>query len=127
MVHHTFVVAPASGPICDFCSCRPVTARYTAKTFELHPGAFPLSSLHQMSVGDWAACSDCEKMLDANDWEGIVARAVFYFFKHHPEIELLFTGTALDNVKKQMRAEFWNLYRQLRENELSKAESAGYD
>lgn len=122
---HINITAPKEGPICDFCSCRPVTARYKAKTFEMKSAIFPLSSLHQVSEGDWAACSDCEKLLDAYDWEGIVARAVTYFFKNHPELELMcrLTGMAFDDFKTQMKEDFWSLYRQLRENGCTKANS----
>lgn len=111
------IVAPPDGPLCDFCSCRPVTARYHAKDFEMESVNISLP-VHQQSIGDWAACSDCENMLDANDWEGIVARAVTYFYKNHPELEAmcLLTGMKFEDFKRQMKEDFWHLYRQLREN-----------
>jgi len=130
MVHRMFIVAPPTGPLCDFCSCRPVTARYKALTFEMQQSeACSISGLRQGSVGDWAACSDCEKMLDANDWEGIVARAVVYFIKHHPETEAMCAlgGISFDQFKRTMKEDFWNLYRQLRDKGFTKAKSAGYD
>ena len=122
---HFQIKAPASGPICDFCSQRPVTARYRAKTFEMKSAMFPVPALHQMSEGDWAACSDCEKMLDVNDWEGIVARAVTYFFRNHPELELMaeMTGMHAQEYRKMMKEDFWSLYRQLRENGCTKVKT----
>lgn len=113
------VVAPPSGPICDFCSHTPVVARYHANEFEMKSivGELPFG-LHQMSVGDWAACSDCEKLIDALDWEGLVARAVVTFFDNYPQLRHALT----DAQKKTLKEDFWNLYRQLRENGFTKAE-----
>lgn len=116
------VVPPPSGPICDFCSERPVTARYHAETFEMKSNLVE-TPFHQMSMGDWAACSDCEKLIDAYDWEGVVARAVTAFFRNHPELELTarMTGMTQREFRKMMKEDFWSLYRQLRQNKFSKS------
>jgi hypothetical protein len=72
--------------ICDFCSSKPVVARYHAADFEATPFSAGAVSFHQMSVGDWAACRECERLIDSSQWDQLVERAVFYFFVNNPEL-----------------------------------------
>jgi len=61
--------APPSGAICDFCSGRPVVFTYEAQDFET------VESVMQ-SVGAWAACAECAKLVDDRNIEGLLDRVL---------------------------------------------------
>lgn len=81
--------------ICDFCSEKPVVASYAADDFEATPFSVPGASLYQTSVGGWAACATCEKLIDANDWDRLLDRAVTTFFLKHPALLGMFSRERL--------------------------------
>lgn len=70
-------------PRCDFCSMTPVYAAYDAPDFKCNP--FSTDQLTQMSVGQWAACDICAKLVDKRDWEMLSRRAATMFVMFHPE------------------------------------------
>lgn len=75
--------------LCDFCSGRPVTARYNADDFHADTISAYAAKTHiefeSVSVGDWAACAHCEALIDAKDWDTLLTRAVTEFFHHNPQ------------------------------------------
>lgn len=70
--------------VCDFCSSQPVTARYKAKDFLMKPIQVEGIEVTGASIGDWAACKECEFLIDMNRWDEVVKRAVEKFFEFHP-------------------------------------------
>jgi hypothetical protein len=70
-------------PICDFCSDTPVVARYHAEDFLTVSNDILVSE----SVGDWAACSTCEALIDAGRWDDLINHAVERFFVVHPDMK----------------------------------------
>lgn len=68
------IIIVAGQIICDFCSSTPVVARYHADTFVVKaPG--PVVE----SVGDWAACHLCSRMIDTGDFDALLDHAVVSF------------------------------------------------
>jgi len=63
---------------CDFCSGRPIMARYHAESFVVE------SVTVFESCGDWAACSKCEALIDAGNWDELVRRVRHSMFVLHP-------------------------------------------
>lgn len=63
-------------PICDFCSEPKWARRFHCQDFimDVTPG-FPRYD----SKGDWLACSVCGSLIDAENWDGLVQRAVDVF------------------------------------------------
>lgn len=51
---------------CDFCSTRPVTFSVEAEDFE--------DAFGNISIGGWAACEECGKLIEANEREKLLAR-----------------------------------------------------
>lgn len=54
--------------LCDFCSRQPVTAAYPCRDFTV-PGT-PCGSL-----GAWAACQECARLIDTGQREALARRA----------------------------------------------------
>jgi len=54
--------------ICDFCNAPDPPWEYMAKEIDLIPG-------DTVSVGSWCACTPCRELIDANDRDGLAARA----------------------------------------------------
>lgn len=82
----TYLNAIPGKEVCDFCSTFPITASYYAEDFESKPFELKLpngktAELTQGSTGGWAACAVCEKLIDANEWENVVSRAITEFYK----------------------------------------------
>ena len=98
--------------ICDFCSGTPVVSRYHAQDFII---ASDPSFIH-CSVGDWGACSFCERLIDAANWETLLTHAVVSFYEHHPETDGVLP---VEFVREHLRA----MYEQLRQNGFQKAKS----
>lgn len=95
---------------CDFCSERPVTARYCAESF-ITP--FSTESIIHESVGDWAACSTCESLIDRGDWESLIHRAALKLFQAAPYLTAV---TSFGTVSAELRI----MYAQLLENNFHK-------
>lgn len=69
--------------VCDFCSCSPIVARYKVKDFQTTVKVEDIE-LTQVSIGDWAACKECEVLIDTNRWDAVVDRATAKFYEFHP-------------------------------------------
>jgi len=54
--------------ICDFCSAAPPAWRYPAATF--------MGPFRTRSVDDWLACTECHRLIEAGDRNGLAQRAV---------------------------------------------------
>jgi len=77
--------------ICDFCPGTPVAARYR----------------------DWAACPECERIIDAGDWDALLERSVAGFFEKYEECDGLLSPVF---VREHLHA----LYKDLRRNGFEK-------
>lgn len=77
-----------SHELCDFCAKVPVTARYHAADFIVEHISTPM--VVQQSVGDWAACAICEKIIDAGLWQDLALRATNVFYEDYPELSDVF-------------------------------------
>ena len=55
---------------CDFCSARAPRWVYPCVDFSALPG--------QQSIGAWAACDTCHRLISARRWRAMVRRAVDY-------------------------------------------------
>lgn len=96
---------------CDFCSERPVTARYVADSFVSQTMSGP--GLIQESIGDWAACAICETLLDAGRWDLVTERATNTFFRNNPAMMLVMNHA-------ELRASLEALYGELRAHHFRK-------
>lgn len=101
-------------PICDFCSAPNVTARYNAKDFACDTLVITdLDKTHiefdQVSLGDWAACAQCETLIDAKEWDALLARAVTEFFHHNPASIGVVPEPMLKEHLKRMYATLLNM------------------
>lgn len=83
---------------CDFCSSEEPAFILPARDFRL-PG-----KSHQMSCGDWAACSPCAELIEGNRWNEVVKRVCEGF-------EWISGARPSEADQTAMRA----LYRKLRE------------
>ena len=79
---------------CDFCSAPCPGWRYPARSFI----AYRATNLAGESVGDWAACDACHKLIEAGDREHLAQRSLDELILRHPEArpaaEILFQDLA---------------------------------
>ena len=79
---------------CDFCSVPCPSWRYPARSFI----AYRASNLAGESVGDWAACDACHKLIEADDFYSLAHRSLDELILKHPEAraaaEILFQDLA---------------------------------
>jgi hypothetical protein len=61
-----------STSICDFCSEPNVAWQYPAQSFV----AYAVAGVVGQSVGDWAACSICHRLIEAGDRSGLLERSL---------------------------------------------------
>lgn len=67
--------------ICDFCSAPAPAWRYPARTFL----AYCVANVAGESVGDWAACDECHKLIEAEDRKSLAQRSLDELILKHPE------------------------------------------
>lgn len=67
--------------ICDFCSAPAPAWRYPARTFL----AYCVANVAGESVGDWAACDECHRLIEAEDRNGLAQRSLEELILKHPE------------------------------------------
>jgi hypothetical protein len=72
-----------SKAICDFCSHPSVVWRYPALTF----AAYVVANIGGESVGDWAACEQCHRLIEVGDRAGLTERSLVTLIAGHPEME----------------------------------------
>lgn len=73
------LIASRVPPVCDFCSDPHITRDYVCKTFE-----FPNRMLGWGSTGDWAACTECAALIDAEKWEELLERSMVQYGNELP-------------------------------------------
>lgn len=69
--------------ICDFCSSPSVAWRYPAHSFV----AYMIAGIVGESVGDWAACRVCHRLIAAGDRCGLLDRSLRTLLDSHPEMQ----------------------------------------
>jgi len=96
--------------LCDFCSSPKTMTRYRAQDFIVDmPGPV------QESVGDWAACELCTKMIDTANWDALLDHAVASLYEANPEMQ--------DEMPPEfVRANLSQMYSQLRRANFHKVE-----
>ena len=68
--------------ICDFCSEPHVAWRYPAQTFV----AYAVAGVVGQSVGDWAACCICHRLIEARDRSGLLERSLHSLLEKNPDM-----------------------------------------
>lgn len=62
---------------CDFCYVDHPAWVIPAREFEAMPG--------HMSAGDWAACDECARLIESNQWSALIRRAAESWQRRHGE------------------------------------------
>ncbi len=65
--------------LCDFCSVSEIFHVYPVRDYH---AVFSRA----ISTEGWAACKACAQMIDAEQWHGLVDRALDRFLRDHPEL-----------------------------------------
>lgn len=65
---------------CDFCSVE----ERAAWIFPAHSIEVPETG--HLSVGDWMACEECHRLIEAGDREGLVKRFARAYCRKHPGV-----------------------------------------
>jgi hypothetical protein len=81
---------------CDFCSTPNPTWTYPAETFT----AVGLSTepFVQTSLGSWATCEMCHRLIQRNDRTALAIRALDHLIIAHPEM-IFFSKELLDELR----------------------------
>lgn len=72
---------PDDDLICDFCSSPGVHASHACYDF-VDPATKGLPFTGE-SKGAWAACQECDKLIQAEDWVGLAQRSAEKFFEKY--------------------------------------------
>ncbi len=70
-----------AGVKCDFCSALGPTWVYPARDFD----AYIVSPIIGESIGAWAACEACHRLIEAGDREGLAVRSLDELIMSYPE------------------------------------------
>lgn len=92
--------------VCDFCSGTPVAFRYPARDFRRRYSLDEIN-VQATSHGDWAACVECHKLIQASDRDGLAERSVKAFPIPITEIP----AHVRSQIKREIRAmqdTFWS-------------------
>lgn len=57
---------------CDFCSEEHAAKVYPCETF-----IWEREMITHQSLGGWAACAECSRLIDANEWDALVERSIY--------------------------------------------------
>ena len=60
---------------CDFCSAVPAVRAYRTPDFLLEEADIPGGRVERWSAEGWAACADCDRLIQAGDEEGVIDRS----------------------------------------------------
>ncbi len=96
--------------VCDFCSAPNPRWGYKARDFEtvsyltLPPAGAGLTENSYGSAGAWAACDECADLVDADDFDGILDRAM----AGNPSARLALTQGEIDARRGGLAAMFRN-------------------
>jgi hypothetical protein len=86
---------------CDFCSAPEPIWAYPAKDFVVYL-ALPLVG---ESLGAWAACEECHRLIEAGDREGLVVRSLDELIFRWPEAAI--AAPALKQELRQLHELFF--------------------
>jgi hypothetical protein len=80
----------ASEGICDFCSSSDLFCGYLASDFTAAEVAVPnVCTFVLNSLGAWLACRECTRLIEQENWEGLLERSFRTFCETHgPELVL---------------------------------------
>ena len=67
---------------CDFCSVPGPVWRYPARSFI----AYCAPDVAGESVGDWAACTICHRLIEAGDHSGLLERTIHALLEKSPDL-----------------------------------------
>ncbi len=70
-------------PICDFCSEPQVRWSYPARDFVDVGLVTPTGILVSESVGAWAACEECHRLIEAGDRDALLRRSIQNFIRFY--------------------------------------------
>lgn len=70
------ILAPPSGAKCDFCSYPQAYASYPCEDFVA--ARDPIFGEHLLK-GNWAACRECDSLIRAENWNGLLDRSTARF------------------------------------------------
>ena len=96
------------GNKCDFCSAPNPTWRYPARSFI----GYIACGIAGESVGDWAACGECHRLIESGDRTLLTARSVATFLIIQPE---------LAEIEDELAVELGTLHSRFFENRLGPA------
>jgi len=82
--------------ICDFCSSPSVAWRFPAVTF----AAFDLVR----SIGNWAACEECARLVNDNNRVALCYRSVDSFMEAFPD----YNEATVASMIAELHVEFWD-------------------
>ena len=87
----------ASEGICDFCSSSDLFYGYLASDFTAAEVAVPnVCTFVLNSLGAWLACRECTRLIEQENWEGLLERSFRTFCETHgPELVLNARGRAV--------------------------------
>ncbi len=68
---------------CDFCSVPEVCWSYPALDFVDQSVVTPTQIIISQSVGAWAACDECHRLIEADDREALLERSVGKFVEFY--------------------------------------------
>lgn len=86
--------------ICDFCSEPDVAWCYPAQSFL----AYAIAGVVGQSMGDWAACTTCHALIEADDRTGLSERSLRTLLEKNPEMR-----AAASDLREQI-AEFHGMF-----------------
>lgn len=94
-------VAARFGARCDFCGEEDPVIVFPCRDFTTDDG--------ELLQGGWAACPACRDMVDADDHEGLISRAIYLFAKQHPRTcyRLLARGVVPGRPARRRHQGFW--------------------
>ena len=94
--------------VCDFCSAPDPTWKYPARSFIGYEGC----GIAGESVGDWAACEACHRLIAVGDRRGLTERSAETLIALRPE---------LVEIRKGLTAELAVLHERFFENRIGQA------
>ena len=89
--------------LCDFCSAPDAGWRHPARSFI----GYVACGVAGESVGDWAACQECHRLIVSGDRARLTERSLSTFMTLHPELE---------DVKNELATEMGILHAHFFEN-----------
>lgn len=88
---------------CDFCDSPDPVHVFEAADSILDLGPGPLHH----SVGAWAACAECSRLIERGDRDGLVQRGFEAYRREHPEGEVDDTDLGVLELLRVIHLAFW--------------------